>query len=214
MSRSPSVLVGLLGILKAGGTYLPLDPDYPQTRLAFMLEDSRAQILLTEQRLEATLPPSAAQVVCIDADWVKIEEMPDDNPSVPQGGTSTAYVLYTSGSTGKPKGVMVSRDGLANLLLSMAAEPGITARDTLVAVTTLSFDIAALELFGPLIVGGTVVLASRETATHAAALAELLTSCQATIMQATPRTWRMLIDGGWPGDRRLKALCGGESMVP
>src|SRR5262249_51917161 len=157
-SRSPNMLVALLAVLKAGGAYVPLDPHFPADRLAFMIADAKAPVLITEERLCGALPDAAARVVCVDSDRAAIEEECDANLAGDPHPTNLAYVIYTSGSTGRPKGVQVPHAALANLLASMRQILGITARDALLAVTTLSFDIAALELFLPLIVGGRVEL--------------------------------------------------------
>ena len=125
-----------------------------------------------------------------------------------------AYVIYTSGSTGRPKGVIVPHRAIANFLTSMQHEPGLTANDRLLAITTLSFDIAVLELLLPLSVGAQIVLADRETAGDGAALLALLESSRATVMQGTPSSWRLLLEAGWPGSPDFKALCGGEAMAP
>jgi amino acid adenylation domain-containing protein len=134
-----------------------------------------------------------------------------DDPCGPQ---DAAYVLYTSGSTGRPKGVVVTHGSLANFLLSMLERPGLTQDDVLAAVTTVSFDIAALELYLPLLAGARVELVPRRTASDGASLAHLLARGGITVMQATPATWRMLIEAGWQGDPSFRALCGGESLPP
>lgn len=204
--------VALLGILKAGGAYVPLDPAFPAERLAFMLRDAQAPLLLTQRQLAGTLPLGAADVLCLDGDWPVIARESPDNPGYPVDPEQLAYVIYTSGSTGQPKGVQIPHRAVVNFLRSMARRPGIASSDTLLAVTTLSFDIAALELFLPLTAGARVVLASRETASDGTALANLLATSGATAMQATPATWRMLLDADWPGDHRLRVLCGGEAL--
>src|SRR5205814_6855929 len=123
-----------------------------------------------------------------------------------------AYVIYTSGSTGKPKGVQICHQSLVNFLVSMRSSPGLAPQDTLLAVTTISFDIAALELYLPLIVGACVVLVSRETAADGYKLRQTLERAAPTVMQATPATWRLLLEAGWEGSKDLKVLCGGEAM--
>jgi amino acid adenylation domain-containing protein len=210
VGRSLDMVIGLLGILKAGGAYVPLDPEYPKERLAFMLENAGVPVLLTQAPVEALLPAHRSRIVRLDADWPAIAaESPD-----PVLSTVTAqhlvYVIYTSGSTGNPKGVQIPHRALVNFLNAMRQKPGLTARDILLAITTLSFDIAGLELWLPLTVGAQVVIASRQTARDGEALAQLLDRSGSTVMQATPSTWQMLLAAGWRGNPRLKALCGGE----
>lgn len=209
--RSLEMIVGLLGILKAGGAYMPLDPSYPKERLNFMLEDSNASMILTQEGIASQLPKSKAKIVYLDADWKKISLNSSDNIQTHGSGDSLAYVIYTSGSTGTPKGVQISHGALLNFLSAMVLEPGLNDQDVLLAVTTLTFDIAALELFGPLIIGGRVVLISREVASDGHQLAEMIQKSHATVMQATPATWWLLVEVGQI-PRGLKILCGGEAL--
>ena len=214
--RSPEVVVALLAILRSGAAYLPLDPDYPRDRLEWMLEDGGMAILLTQERLGALLPPLVDErVLFLDADWDLVARQnaaPLPTIAGMAGPEDLAYVLYTSGSTGKPKGVEVRHGGAARFLAAMAERPGLAAGDVLVAITTLSFDIALLELFLPLAVGARVELVSRETAADPARLAAVLDAAGATALQATPATWRMLLDHGWAGRPGLRALSGGEAL--
>ncbi len=212
VQRSAEMVVGLLAILKAGGAYVPLDPAYPKDRIAFILEDARAAVLLTQFSLAASLPPHAAQVLDLDMVDVSAESREDSWADVTPA--NRAYVIYTSGSTGKPKGVQIPHRAVVNFLTSMRREPGLTAADTLLAVTTLSFDIAGLELWLPLTTGACVVIASREEAADGTRLAQRLIDSEATIMQATPVTWRMLLQTGWQGHPLKKILCGGEALAP
>ncbi|UJP09522.1 amino acid adenylation domain-containing protein [Microbacterium sp. KUDC0406] len=209
LNRSTDLLVALLAVLGAGAAYVPLDPAFPQDRLDHMLADSQARVLLTESGLARGVGDDRLTVVHLDD--------AEDGIPINAGGTrpgpdDRAYVLYTSGSTGRPKGVEVPHRALLNLLCAMAEVPGCSEDDTLLAVTTLSFDIAGLELFLPLIVGARVEIASREVAADARRLRALLESGAFTILQATPTTWRMLLDAGWSGTPRLKALVGGEAL--
>ena len=211
--RSLEMLVGLLGILNAGGAYVPLDPAYPADRLAFMLEDAGCPVVVTQSPLMGRVPCGTARVVLLDDDGWRAGG-PDDPGAAAAGPDDPAYVIFTSGSTGKPKGVQVPHRALLNLLASMAQVPGLGADDVLLAVTTLSFDIAGLELFLPLMVGGRVVLASREDALDPARLMTLISARGVTAMQATPATWRLLTEHGWHGPRGFKVLCGGEALPP
>jgi amino acid adenylation domain-containing protein len=212
VERSPDLLVALLGVLKAGGAYVPLDPGFPRERLLFMLRDTGVQVLLTQENLRDKLSESTARFICLDSDWAAISRHPSENRSSGIGPENLAYVIYTSGSTGLPKGVEVPHRALSNFLASMQVKPGLTEKDTLLAVTTASFDIAALELYLPLTVGARVNLVSRDTATDGQRLRESLAASGATCMQATPTTWRLLVNEGWEGSPHLKVLCGGETL--
>ncbi|MFW5762801.1 MAG: amino acid adenylation domain-containing protein [Coleofasciculus sp.] len=212
VERSLEMVVGVLGILKAGGAYVPLDPGYPQERLVFMLEDANVPVLLTTETLLSRLPEYQAQVVYLDADWEQISQERDRNPISQVTTQNLAYLIYTSGSTGKPKGVQILHSALVNFLSAMRLTPGLTQEDTLLSVTPLSFDIAALELYLPLIVGARLVVVHREVAADGTRLLEQLASSGATVIQATPATWRMLLAAGWEGSGSLKILCGGETL--
>jgi amino acid adenylation domain-containing protein len=212
LERSPEMLVAILGVLKAGAAYVPLDPAYPKDRIAFIVEDSQLQLLLTQQRLVEQLPAHSAPVVRLDADWLSIASEGAANPGIKITPRNLAYVLYTSGSTGKPKGVQIEHGNVVNFLCSMQREPGLSGEDVLLAVTTLSFDIAGLELFLPLTVGARIVLATREQAIDGAQLLGLLEESGVTVLQATPATWRLLLESGWTGKPDLKVLCGGEAL--
>ncbi|MBV9792075.1 MAG: amino acid adenylation domain-containing protein, partial [Chloroflexi bacterium] len=215
LERSIEMLVAVLAVLKSGGAYVPLDPSYPADRLAFMLEDAQAAVLLTQEHLLSRLPTHEAKVVCLTRDWAVIQgESEQEAVAEAQvDPANLAYVIYTSGSTGRPKGVQIPHSAVVNFLHSMQSEPGLTAQDTLLSVTTLSFDIAGLELFLPLISGARVVLVDPAQAADGQQLAELIDSAGATVMQATPATWRLLLAAGWQGSARLKILCGGEAMA-
>ena len=211
VERSLEMAVGLLGILKAGGAYVPLDPSFPKDRLAFMVRDSSAPVILTQSSLVGAMPEHHARAVALDGDWETIAREDGGAVASPARSGMLAYIIYTSGSTGLPKGVQIEHRSLTNLLCSMKREPGLTAADRLLAVTTLSFDIAGNELYLPWITGATVIIASREEASDGRRLAELVASSRATFMQATPATWRMLIDAGWKGGD-LKVLSTGEAL--
>jgi amino acid adenylation domain-containing protein len=212
--RSLSMVIGVLGILKAGGAYVPLDPAYPRERIAFMVEDTQAAVLLTQHHLKAHLPPSQAKVICLDTDWQAIQAAnAGDQP--PNSGVTPhhlAYIIYTSGSTGKPKGVQIQHRNAVNLLTSVQQQPGLTAEDTLLSVTTLSFDIAVSEVFLPLIVGAKLVLVSREVASDGMQLLQVMNQVGVTFMQPTPATWRMLLAIGWQGNPHLKMVSTGEPL--
>ena len=212
IDRSVTMLVGLLGIMKAGGTYVPMDPDYPKERLGVIVEDAGIDILLTEQALLERLPAHEARRICIDTEWQDIAQQSDSNPETDVSSENLAYVIFTSGSTGRPKGVEIPHRALVNFLATMAEAPGFGAEDVMLALTTLSFDIAGLELYLPLFAGGRVVIISREQSGDGQQLAEVIAQHGVTVVQATPVTWRLLLDSGWKGKDDLKILCGGEAM--
>ncbi|HWM83629.1 MAG TPA: amino acid adenylation domain-containing protein [Pseudolabrys sp.] len=209
VQRSFDMIVGLLAILKAGGAYIPLDPIYPADRISLMLDDAQPRILLTQTALRKQVPNIGAEIVCLD-------DLPDETAahaleSDSRSADDVAYVIYTSGSTGKPKGVQLTHRNVVNFLVAMQNEPGLTPDDIVLAVTTVSFDIAVLEIFLPLICGARVVIAAADTAADGIALAKMLDHYGVTLMQATPATWRLLLDAGWSGNPHLKILCGGEA---
>jgi surfactin family lipopeptide synthetase A len=222
VERSLEMVVGVLGILKAGGAYVPLDPAYPQDRLAFMLADTQAPVLVTQRSLQAQLPDHSAQVVYVDDAHIygaptgdSLVEAVDPvipNPSSGVNPHNLAYLIYTSGSTGQPKGVQIEHRSAVNLLNSVRQQPGLTAQDTLLSVTTLSFDIVVSELFLPLSVGARLVLVSRAVAADGRQLLQVLTESGATFMQPTPATWRLLLAAGWPGSPHLRMVSTGEPL--
>jgi amino acid adenylation domain-containing protein len=212
VERSVEMVVGLLGILKAGGAYVPLDPAYPDNRLAFMLDDARVGLLLTQQSLREDFPADGPRVLCLDSEWEGLAEESEANPAGGAAGANLAYVIYTSGSTGKPKGVQVPHAALANFLQSMRQSLAVAEHDVLLAVTTLSFDIAGLELFLPMTVGARLLLVGREVAADGPRLIDRLNNAGITFLQATPATWRLLLEAGWAGSPSLTMLCGGEAL--
>jgi amino acid adenylation domain-containing protein len=214
MERSTDLVAALLGILKSGAGYVPLDPSHPPARLKFVLDDAEVAAVLTQDWLRNQLPETAAAVIAIDGTTEALDEQPAIRPAASVLATDRAYVIYTSGSTGQPKGVVVPHGALVNVLESMRQQPGLGEDDVLAAVTTIAFDIAGLELFLPLLAGARVELVAREDSADARALANRLTACGATIMQATPATWRMLVDYGWKGASPFRALVGGEALPP
>jgi amino acid adenylation domain-containing protein len=204
--RNEHLLAGMLGILKSGAAYVPLDPTFPADRLEQMCSDAGLRLMVTD----ASTPVGAwtGDASCLRADQVSGNEY---SQAVAQG-SGVAYVIFTSGSTGRPKGVIVPHKAVVNFLLAMSKEPGLLPSDRLVAVTTASFDIAVLELLLPLIVGARVIIANRETVLDGMALLSLLQRHQATAMQATPSGWRVLLETGWRGEPRVKSLVGGEAL--
>ncbi len=212
--RGPDLVAACLAAWRVGAAYLPLDPTYPEDRLSYMVADSGALALIADEAAdfdilgEAGAASGGRRLIALE----DVSHVANDTPPPAYDPDRRAYVIYTSGSTGRPKGVENTHGALANFLRSMAREPGLSRDDTLLAVTTLSFDISILELFLPLAVGARTILASSEDSGDPFALDELL--ADATVMQATPATWRLLVDSGWGGSPRLKALCGGEALTP
>jgi amino acid adenylation domain-containing protein/non-ribosomal peptide synthase protein (TIGR01720 family) len=214
LERSPEMVVALLAILKTGAAYVPLDPGFPLARLQAMQEESGLTLVVTEQAqaARAGLFPARVQRVLVDAEAFAIAAAPVWATPHESQPDELAYVIFTSGSTGRPKGVQVTHGALANFLGHFAESPGMTEKDVILAVTTLSFDIAGLELFLPLVTGARLALASRETAADASRLGAALVRSGATILQATPATWRLLLAAEWRPPVKLQAWCGGEAM--
>ena len=212
LERSPEMIVALLAVLKAGGAYVPLDPGYPSTRLSFMLEDSGARILITQETVRHRLTQKVEHTLSLDTQWTDIACQSEMNPHQMVAPEHLAYIIYTSGSTGKPKGVAVGHGGLFNFLQTMQRNPGFNRKDSLLAVTTVSFDIFGLEIYLPLICGGRIVVTRSFDAVDPVALITLLDKYDITVFQATPATWLMLIDAGWSGKSNLKMLVGGEAL--
>lgn len=212
LEREAMLLIALLAIHKAGAAYLPIDPAQPPARNADILAQAAPRLLLTREAL-AGLFDSSLPVVTLEFLQPAMATLSEANPGLPVQPRQLAYCLYTSGSTGRPKGVQIEREALANFLQGIQAHARLTANDRLLAVTTLGFDIAALELFLPLLQGACVVLAQREQVLQPAALIGLLQSQAISVMQATPATWQMLLDypsQAWSG---LRVLCGGEALT-
>ncbi len=217
LERSCDLMAGLLGVLMSGAAYLPLDPGLPPLRLAEMSADAGAAVLLTEAALRPALAQCAGDVVCVDLDRDAIaasEPFTADATAGEPADERLAYVIYTSGSTGRPKGVEVSHRALVNLLLGMGDEIGLEADDVLAAVTSVSFDIAGLELYAPLLCGAEVVIVPQAVARDGGALRGLLADRGVTVVQATPATWHLLTETGWRNTGGLRVLVGGEALPP
>ena len=212
MHRSADLIVALLGSLKAGAAYVPLDPDYPTERLAFMVNDAQLAALIVGRNTAASAPAFEGPRVVIDDEWASIAQ--ENAAPIPLAlhPQQLAYVIYTSGSTGVPKGVQIPHGALVNFLASMLQRPGMTGSDVGLALTSISFDIAGLEIYLPLTVGARVVVVNREIAMDARQLARVISDSGVTLIQATPATWRALIEAGWQGAPHLKLLSGGEAL--
>ncbi len=209
VDRSPNMLIGIYGILKAGSAYVPIDPALPAARMHFMLTDAGVDTVVTERHLADTLGDLKIDVVLIDDAQLDVPSgitLPSASPDSP------AYIIYTSGSTGKPKGVQVPHRALVNLISSISKVPGVTQDDVILAVTTLSFDVAAAELHVPLIQGGTVVIASKDETADGDLLLRRIREYGVTLIQATPATWRILIAAGWDKSVPLRVISTGEPI--
>jgi amino acid adenylation domain-containing protein len=212
MERSLEMIVGILGILKAGAAYVPQDPFFPNERLAYMWEDMGVSVLLSQEHLIETLPPFAGSVVYIDRDWKQISRDSDDDVESGAIPENLAYVIYTSGSTGRPKGVQIPHSNVVNVLTHVREALGFTDKDSSLLLANICFDISVMEFLLPLVVGARLVVVGASAAVDGERLARLVSSCGATMLHATPATWRLLLQAGWTGDEKLKILCGGEAL--
>lgn len=211
VDRSFEMVISLLAVMKAGGAYLPLDPHYPIARLKFMIDDSKASYLILSGR-HKSLQNDSPKTLILENIWNDLESFSESSLPVKMSGDDLAYILYTSGSTGKAKGVQIEHHSLTNFLLSVQKEPGLRFKDTILAHTTISFDIAGTELFLPLITGASMHLVASETAQDGRDLLRILESGAVSIMQATPTTWRMLLEAGWDSKLDIKIICTGEAF--
>lgn len=213
LERSIEMIVSLLGILKAGGTYVPLDPTYPQERLVFMLYDSKAFALLTESKLKTLFKSVNLLTLYIDEKIEIISQEGQNNPRKTSFPQNLVYIIYTSGSTGKPKGVEITHYSLSNFLYAMASQLCIMPQDSVLSLTTISFDMSKLEIYLPLIIGAKIVLIDQETTTDRDKLIKTIEYYRITIIQATPATWRLIVaDNKWKIDFNAKLLSGGEVL--
>ncbi|SHL04117.1 non-ribosomal peptide synthetase [Flavobacterium chilense] len=210
LDRSSDMVAVLLGILKSGRSYIPFDPTFPKERLNYIVENSQAQIIITEKE---------HVILCDDKVKVlKIESLLEEfskykgNSSSKANPAETAYIIYTSGSTGNPKGVEIGHKSLINFLTSIQQKPKITSEDTLFSVTTYSFDISILEFFAPLISGATLFVATQDLLSDPYLIIQKIEETNATIIQATPSFYQMLFNAEWNGNKKLKVLCGGDLL--
>ncbi|MEV1250027.1 amino acid adenylation domain-containing protein [Nonomuraea sp. NPDC049750] len=206
LERDAGLLVALLAVHRAGAAYLPLDPSHPPARISRIAADAGSRLLVTTRAHESLGLPS------LYTDDPEADAAPLDTSAVALDPQDIAYLIYTSGSTGAPKGVLVTHGAVANLMASMLTWPGLTASDVLPAVTTAGFDISVAELFLPLVAGARVVIGSAEQARDPRLLGELLDASGATHLQATPTSWRMLLDSGWRPPPGFTAWSGGEKL--
>ncbi|WP_368650862.1 non-ribosomal peptide synthetase DhbF [Bacillus inaquosorum] len=215
LPRSPEMVASMLAVLKTGAAYLPLDPEFPADRISYMLEDANPSCIITTEEIAARLPDdlSVPQLVLDQAVTQEVvKRYSPDNPNVSVSLAHPAYIIYTSGSTGRPKGVVVTHKSLSNFLLSMQEAFSLGEEDRLLAVTTVAFDISALELYLPLISGAQIVIAKKETIREPQALAQMIEYFDINIMQATPTLWHALVTNEPEKLRGLRVLVGGEAL--
>jgi amino acid adenylation domain-containing protein len=213
VERSLDLVITILGILKAGGAYVPLDPSHPPQRRIEILREGGVRLLLTQEAIVKEMPGlEGIAAIRMDADQATIGAESDENLPPTAGPENLAYVIHTSGSTGRPKGVQIEHRGVVNFLSAMQKRPGLSPHDVVLAIATISFDVSVLELLLPLTLGARVVIASREEVTDGRRLLEALTRSGATVLQATPTSWNMLLAAGWKGSPYLKAISGGEVL--
>lgn len=211
MDRTEKMVISLLAIHKLGAAYLPIDANYPMGRIRYMLEDASVKCFLVSNSFKQQFIDEP-HIIWIDAIWNLLENYAAENPPLIAKPTSLAYVIYTSGSTGNPKGVGVEHHNLVNLLSGLFNEPGISSTDRFLAITTIAFDISAMELFLPLLAGATLVLADTQTSKDGRLLLELMQSANINIMFATPATWLVILEAGWENPLPIVALTGGEAL--
>ena len=213
VERSLDALVGILGILKAGAAYVPLDPSYPRDRLVWMLSDCSAPILLTTSGMMDRFNGYRGAVLCLDREWAAIRR--EETENLPHGahGGDRAYVMYTSGSAGWPKGVQVSHRSVANAAHAMRAKIAMNSADVVMSVSSPSFDIHVLDMWMPFCCGASMAVASPAAWRDGGELANDIARIDATVMQATPSTWQLLLESGWTGSRRFTAVSGGEALT-
>ncbi|MGW8263107.1 AMP-binding protein, partial [Bacillus sp. LR--39] len=215
LPRSPEMVASMLGVLKTGAAYLPLDPEFPADRISYMLEDAKPSCIITTEEIAASLPDNLAvpELVLDQAVTQEIiKRYSPENPDVSVSLDHPAYIIYTSGSTGRPKGVVVTQKSLSNFLLSMKEACSLGEEDRVLAVTTVAFDISALELYLPLISGARIVIARKETIREPHALAQMIENFDIKIMQATPTLWHALVTSEPEKLRGLRVLVGGEAL--
>lgn len=214
LDRSPEMVAGLLGIWKAGGAYLPLDPAAPRDHIAFLLEDASPPFVLTRKKYFALAPGRQfPNLKLLDLDGLRGRRTSlSDNETVAVPEDRLAYVIYTSGSTGKPKGVAITHGGLANTVLSVGEDLKLLAADIVFACSTIAFDVACLELLLPLAFGASIYLVENILAGDAGQRLHQVRASSATVIMGTPTMYRLLLEAGWQGDPGMQVVVGGEVL--
>lgn len=228
--RSEHLIIYLLGIWKAGCTYLPLDPEYPSQRIHMIFEDAKVALVITSANLKSKLPkvnqlieveklvdeygvfsPEVA-IISSDETTQSIAFYTEEPPQIKVSSNDLAYIIFTSGSTGRPKGVMIPHSALMNFIQSMITSPGVGPRDKFLATTTIAFDIAVLEIWVPLVAGAAVCVADEAQTRNGEELLRIINEHKITLLQGTPATWQMMLDSGWNSRIPLRCLSGGEAL--
>lgn len=213
VERGPEMVVGLLGILKAGGVYVPLDPDYPKERLGWMLEDAQAPVLITQSNLEFQLPPYTGKMIRLDAEWEQISRNSEANLASGVNGENLAYTIYTSGSTGKPKGVAVRHSGLLNLIHWHIQTYQVVANDRATQFASVSFDAAVWEIWPPLAVGASLWIVDEAARTAPEELPGWLQRKGITVAFLPTPVAETVLSVDWPADTPLRhLLTGGDKL--
>lgn len=212
IDRSLPLVVGMLGILKTGAAYIPVDPQHPTERIAYILTDAGCSALLTSQAHQGRFNLTNVQEVVVETLWPTLNQYPKTAPDRQPTGQDIAYILYTSGTTGRPKGALIRHHSVANVLFSVAREPGLTEKDKTIALATIAFDLAVVEIYTPLLVGAELLLIDTATARNGEALAELLRDETITFIQTTPALFRLLLEVGWQGHKNLRVISCAEAL--
>ena len=215
VDRSPDLVVGLLGILKAGAAYVPLDPSLPPARLAFAIEDSQACALVTEERFRSLLPASSVPALSLDGERAILDREPVARLAIGEVRSShdRAYIAYTSGSSGIAKGVEVEHRSVANAIGDVISRLRLGPADVWTAITTVAFDVASLEIWGALAAGARLEMVDGGTVADGEQLGAAVRDAGTTVLAGTPTLWRNLLESGWSGQPGLKMICGGEPLT-
>ncbi len=212
LERSPDLVVALLGVLKTGAAYVPVDPSYPRDRRDFIFGDSGVPVVVTHEALAREIDLADVELLCVDRDRERIEAREARCPEITHDPEQLAYVIYTSGSTGRPKGVEVTHRSVANLIAHMRTAPGVDESDVVANLTTPAFDLSVPDWYLPLTSGATLAIVPPGATQDPFRLGEELTRLGTTFAQATPTTWQLLVDADWPGTQGLKVVAGGEAL--
>jgi amino acid adenylation domain-containing protein len=212
LERSPEMVIAMLAILKAGGAYIGLEPLLPEERLQLLISDSQPTLLLLEQPLEHLVSAASPEKIILDREWASIQRESTGNLPTEQKPDNLAYIIYTSGSTGRPKGVELTHRNLVAFMYTTRVAPGLNQNDRFFAVTTVAFDICAAELLVPLMLGASEAMIDEKAGQHLAAIFKYIEEKQVTFMNAAPTYWRLYVEMGWKGSKRLKIVSAGEYL--